>query len=317
MITVDLAPRMSSTIRWAPSPVLETLGWLCLTRDGGTDPTYGAPDERARELLDCPDVALVAELLPHGDGPTPDFLVPVPADGPAAAVATAQLDEIRRTDHAIAAVQVWEDLGDRELSTNVSCALRDGTLPARAARGLKSFWENGVAGIWPTAQEALQAEIERCTQLVESGGISAALGAVHDRLSYDDLLQLSSDGPAPETPSELLVIPTALYGPTRLAMRLWGTQPFVAYPVGVAATRSASLAELRRLLGPTRALILRKLTSARTTTELSGELRLAAATVSYHVKVLQRAGLLERSRDRHSVLYELSPTGRQLLTGTP
>nr|WP_246336881.1 winged helix-turn-helix domain-containing protein [Flexivirga oryzae] len=100
-------------------------------------------------------------------------------------------------------------------------------------------------------------------------------------------------------------------------MRLWGTQPFVAYPVGVAATRSASLAELRRLLGPTRALILRKLTSARTTTELSGELRLAAATVSYHVKVLQRAGLLERSRDRHSVLYELSPTGRQLLTGTP
>lgn len=317
MITVDLAPRMSSTIRWAPSPILETLGWLCLTRDKGTDPTYGAPDARARELLACPDVALVAELLPEGDGPTPDFLVPTPADGPAARVATAQLDEIRRTDHAVAAVQVWQDLGDRELSSNLSCALREGTLPARAARGLKSFWENGVAGVWRAAEQALLAEIERCTQLVESGGISAALGAVHDRLLCEDLF-LPSGGPAAEVlPPELLIIPTALYGPSRLAMRLWGSHPFVAYPIGAAAAHSASLAELRRLLGPTRAVILRNLTSARTTTELSGELRLAAATVSYHVKVLQRAGLLERSRDRHSVLYELSPTGRQLLTGMP
>lgn len=317
MITVDLA-RTDGRVRWAASPVLETLGWLRLARDEEIDPTYGAPGRHARELLRCPDVALAAELLPHDDDPTPDFLAPSPGDGPATGVADAQLAAIARTDHTTATVQVREGLGGRELSAAASSALRDGTLPARAARGLRSFWEQAVVDVWAAAEAALRAEIDRCTQLVESGGIGAALSALHGRLPYDAALHASVDRTADAASSpELLVIPTALFGPTRLAMRLEGPDPFIAYPIGDAGTPSGSITELRRLLGPTRAAILRKLTSARTTTQLSSELRLAAATVSYHVKVLQRAGLLERSRHRHSVFYELSPTGRQLLTGIP
>lgn len=318
MITVDLGARLASTVRWRPSPVLETLGWLRLTRDGGTDPAYGAPDARARDLLADPDVALAAELLPHADGPTPDFLAPAPPDGTPAGAAKDQFGQIRATDHAIAAVQVWEGLGDRQLSPNASSALRAGTLCTRAARGLESFWSSGMTGVWDAAETALRAEIDQCTRLLDSGGISAALGAVHDRLSADGALELRADGaPAGPSPSELVIIPTALYGPTRIAVRLWGEHPFITYPIGTTATHPASNTELRRLLGPTRAAILRHLASARSTTELSGELELAAATISYHVKVLQRAGLLVRSRDRHSVLYELSPTGRRLLTGLP
>ncbi|GGB47965.1 hypothetical protein GCM10011492_43970 [Flexivirga endophytica] len=318
MITVDLSAGAPVNVRWAISPVLEALGWLRLTRDEATDPTYGAPTRAARELLDRPDVALVAQLLPPRDEPTPDFLAPPPPEVSSADVVTAQLEEVRGTDHARAAVEVWEAFGDRALPPIVVAALREGDLPARAAHGLELFWTGGMPDVFDTAQAALRAEIDRCTRLAETGGIGAALNAVHERLSSEDgapgLCDRCTDLGAGE--SALVVIPTALYGP-RLAMRLEGQQPFVAYPIGVASEPVNPVTGLRRLLGPTRAAILRHLSSARTTTELSEELQLATATVSYHVKVMQRAGLLERSRHRHNVFYELSPTGRQLLSSIP
>lgn len=322
MITVDLSAHTPASIEWAVSPVLETLGWLRLARDGATDPTYGEPAPAARELLTRPDVALVAELLPSGDGPTPDFLAPAPSAATSGATsaraAESQLAEIGSTDHAQAAVEVREAASDRDLPENVTAALHDGTLPARAAHGLAMFWEQGMPDVFEVAEAALRAEIDRCEQLVDGGGIGAVLNAVQEHLSRaDEPLRACEHCAEPESAiSELLVIPTALYGP-RLTMRLRGERPYVAYPIGPASPPPDSITGLRRLLGPTRAAILRRLSSARTTTELSEDLHLATATVSYHVKVMQRAGLLERSRQRHNVFYELSPTGRQLLSTIP
>ncbi|HWC24244.1 MAG TPA: winged helix-turn-helix domain-containing protein [Flexivirga sp.] len=316
MITVDLSVHTPATIRWALSPVLETLGWLRLARDGASDPTYGAPARATKQLLSRPDVALVCELLPSGGGPTPDFLAPAPPAATSTRAAESQLAEIDNTDHAQAAVEVWAASGDRPLSKNITAALRDGTLPARAARGLATFWEEGMAEVFGLAETALRAEISRCEQLADSGGIGAVLNAIQEQLSWGDEPANACEHRT-DTESgmpELLVIPTALYGP-RLTMRLQGTRPYVAYPIDATPAPTDPITGLRRLIGPTRAAILRHLSSARTTTELSEELRLAAATVSYHVKVMQRAGLLERSRQRHNVFYELSPTGRQLLAG--
>lgn len=317
MITVDLSVHTSATIEWAVSPVLETLGWLRLTRDGGTDPIYGRPDRIAKDYLSRPDVALVADLLPVEDGPTPDFLAPAPPDTTSGCAAVAQLAEVGDTDHAQAAMEVWEAFGDRPLRESVATALRDGTLPARAAHGLAMFWELAMPEVFERAETALRAEIERCEQLVDGGGIGAVLGAVQEQLSWgDDAPGTCVNAEADTGMSHLLVIPTALHGP-RLTMRLRGERPYVAYPINTTPASADSLSGLRRLLGPTRAAILRHLSSARTTTELSEELRLAAGTVSYHVKVMQRAGLLERSRRRHSVFYALTPTGRRLLSSIP
>lgn len=315
MITVDLSVQTPATIEWAVSPVLETLGWLRLTRDDGTDPTYGKPARAARECLSRPDVALVAELLPSGDGPTPDFLAPAPPAATSAGASASQLAEISDTDHAQAAIEIWEAFGERQVPEKVTTALHDGTLPARAAHGLAMFWELAMPEVFEPAEKALRAEIERGEQLADGGGIGAVLNAVQEQLSWgDDPPDACADldGSEPSMP-ELVVIPTALYGP-RLTMRLRGERPYVAYPIETPTAPAESISGLRRLLGPTRAAILRHLSSARTTTELSEELRLAAGTVSYHVKVMQRAGLLERSRQRHSVFYALSPTGRQLLS---
>ncbi|WP_446667071.1 ArsR/SmtB family transcription factor [Flexivirga sp. B27] len=315
MITIELEAPTVTSIRWSVSPAMETLGWLQLTRDNAIDASYGAPTQEARELTGCPDVALAAALLPTDSGePTADFLAPVPPAGSQCRTAELQFEQIRGTDPAHAATQLREAAGDRDLAPEVAAALEDGSLPARVADGLETFWQHGMSEVFTRAEAALRVEIDRCAQLVD-GGLGAVLNIVHGRLSQHGIAPGADDQLHVQAP-ELVVIPTALHG-ARLAMRPWGSQPFVAYPISTPSEATDTLTGMRRLLGPTRAAILRQLSSARTTTELSGELRLAAATVSYHVKVMQRAGLLERSRRRHNVFYELSPTGRQLLASLP
>ncbi|MEU3216309.1 helix-turn-helix domain-containing protein [Streptomyces sp. NPDC006971] len=68
-----------------------------------------------------------------------------------------------------------------------------------------------------------------------------------------------------------------------------------------------------RLLGQSRAALLNDLDAARTTGELAARNNLAPATVSYHLGVLHRSGLVLRERDRHVVRYRRSAEGDTLL----
>ena len=67
------------------------------------------------------------------------------------------------------------------------------------------------------------------------------------------------------------------------------------------------------LVGASRAGLLRDLLLPRATTELSSRHRLSAATVSYHLGVLLRAGLVTRRREGHFVRYRCSEEGLVLL----
>ncbi|MGW2811221.1 ArsR/SmtB family transcription factor [Streptomyces sp. NPDC001450] len=58
------------------------------------------------------------------------------------------------------------------------------------------------------------------------------------------------------------------------------------------------------LLGVTRAKLLSDLEIPRTTTELCERHFLAASSVSYHLGILHRSGLVTRTRVRHRVLYQ-------------
>jgi DNA-binding MarR family transcriptional regulator len=70
---------------------------------------------------------------------------------------------------------------------------------------------------------------------------------------------------------------------------------------------------LELLLGHGRAAVLRALTEPATTTELARRLSYAPSTVSAHLDVLARAGILERHRVRRSVFYVLNETGQSLV----
>lgn len=93
--------------------------------------------------------------------------------------------------------------------------------------------------------------------------------------------------------------------------------PMLAYPA-VPGPKSRSAADeppapAPDLLGATRARLLADLDLPRTTLELGERHFLAVSTVSYHLGILHRSGLVTRVRDRNRVLYQHSSRAAALL----
>ncbi|MEW2490931.1 winged helix-turn-helix domain-containing protein [Streptomyces sp. NPDC048411] len=74
---------------------------------------------------------------------------------------------------------------------------------------------------------------------------------------------------------------------------------------------AAPSAEMAQLLGPTRAGLLAELAQP-ASTQLAARHFLSPATVSYHLGVLHRAGLIARARSGRSVLYRRTSEGSRL-----
>jgi DNA-binding transcriptional ArsR family regulator len=72
----------------------------------------------------------------------------------------------------------------------------------------------------------------------------------------------------------------------------------------IPSSSAPSRPQLDELIGPTRALLLAELATPRSTSELAELLHLSPGTVSYHLQVLHRAGLLHRTRRSRHVLYQ-------------
>ncbi|TQE31476.1 ArsR family transcriptional regulator [Streptomyces ipomoeae] len=111
-------------------------------------------------------------------------------------------------------------------------------------------------------------------------------------------------------PSLVAAGPGVAVDPTRGGRR----PPMPAYPVRDTAIAksiapAAPSAEMARLLGPTRAGLLAALARPASTAQLAARHFLSAATVSYHLGVLHRAGLVARARSGRSVLYRRTAEG--------
>lgn len=109
---------------------------------------------------------------------------------------------------------------------------------------------------------------------------------------------------------------TVLVGRTELAAER-PDMPQLVYParsVGAlwSLPTSAPTLSTVELIGATRAAILAELASPRCTQELAHQLTLAPATVSFHLGVLHRSGLIRRWRSGARVWYETTDLGRRL-----
>ena len=95
-------------------------------------------------------------------------------------------------------------------------------------------------------------------------------------------------------------MPVAIGYPAWGAATLWLQEP--EQPAG----------SLEQLMGSTRSRILGTATVPVSTTDLAAQLDLPKPTVSGHLKVLERAGLLSQFRRGRFVYYQLSPAGMAL-----
>ncbi|WP_238334745.1 winged helix-turn-helix domain-containing protein [Kribbella amoyensis] len=97
-----------------------------------------------------------------------------------------------------------------------------------------------------------------------------------------------------------------------------GYRPMLIYPtVQLSADprrRLATADPLIDLVGRTRATVIRSLTLAATTSELSRRLEISPASASEHCTVLRSAGLISTHRQRGAALHTLTPLALQLIS---
>ncbi|MFF8366886.1 ArsR/SmtB family transcription factor [Rhodococcus erythropolis] len=325
-LTVDAAGLARS--RFAVSPLHEVVATLL---PWGLQP---APDAdpwvaRARRVLRRARLPLLSELALDGPGYVPDFLNPYPS-GPSPTVEE-ELERVRSTPpervlselEALRVGRPRNGLAGSHLPEGVRRAMaRGGAHVARqAADELRRYWELAFAPHWEAAKAVLDAEVGRCAGVLAGHGAARLFNSLHPDIEWvEGTLRVESRLRIALPVSMVVVVPSLVMPRPGVAVdptRDEDRPPMLIYPVRDKAVAGAVApavpsAEMARLLGSTRAGLLAALTQPASTAQLAARHFLSPATVSYHLGVLHRAGLVTRTRAGRSVLYRRTPEGTRL-----
>ncbi len=192
--------------------------------------------------------------------------------------------------------------------------------PSLRFEALYGSWDQ-LALRWPAIRRILDDELHQRAVELADRGIDAVLNDLHGGISWRDrVLRIDAAGVERifRDVAVLRVVPCVGAWPEAGAfVDRHGRAAIVYPPRGVAALWAPPMPSdhvwLGDLLGRSRARILTELAAPRTTSELAEELGLTAPTVSLHLTVLRRAGLLSRVRRGRAVVYRVNSSGEALL----
>lgn len=273
--------------------------------------------DRAGRTLRDHNLALLALL--GGGGPrgyAPDFLRPEPfafhtsPDTALHAVATASSERVRYEMTAALNGHAWDDSPGGGPPRLVLDALHRGEdhLARTAADQMDRFWQRVVAPHWPRLQAQLEEDVTARANMIARAGVTSAVTGISPNLAWREggldihigahELEISADAvifvPCPFTIR-------ASFGAGEPEGTPDPRTPLICYP----ALTTGGSPLTGELIGETRARLLAELTQPRTTSEIAARLHLSRSTVSYHLQILHRAGLLHRTRESLHVLYQL------------
>jgi DNA-binding transcriptional ArsR family regulator len=313
-------------VRFAASPLWETMAALRVLTEPHRQPYHLPWLEAVRPELNQLELEPLLALAPRR-GWTPDFLSPAPA-GPGPDI-TEQLAQVRATPREKVAYEVERSLTERYGQPVPDGAWRllddPAATRARLAGLLEDSWRLLIAPHWPRLRDLLQADVRYRTQLLADYGLERVLGDLHPRARWTGraiVIEPVVPRPAPAGRyrlggTGLLLMPSVFAWPDVLAVIEAPAQPALTYPArGIAElwqpTPTGQSAALADLLGRTRAALLESLAEPASTHTLARRHEVAASTVSEHLSVLHRAGLVTRRRYRHTVIYQQAPLGAEL-----
>jgi DNA-binding transcriptional ArsR family regulator len=265
------------------------------------------------------ETELDAVLALHSRYHGPGFLA-APPKGLAQGIAD-DLATVRATPVTLARREVHACLERRPATdARVAEVLRSRDVVGRLAATLERAWRELLAADWPRLRAICERDVlHRAAELGRAGWAAAFEGLPHVRWRAGgiDVARISSAATVRLHGSGLMLIPSVFVWPGMAAFIEDPWPRAIIYPArGVGALWEqkgpTAPAALAGLLGRSRARLLAALESPASTTQLAKTLDLAAGAVGDHLRILLRAGLLERSRAGRSVLYRRTPLGDAL-----
>lgn len=325
MLRLELDGETIANTRFAISPTFAMVESLCHLRKESRPRSPIAA--QARQAVSDHKLGLLDALFTGLWDYVPDFITPQP---------TAPEPTVDDELHAIATTPArrlrWElallsggpaRLHAHPAVSSIRAALETGeqSFADRLASEIEQYWHALLASEWATHRARMQNDIEaRSASTAQSA--TETLSALHPALRphTDRQLHLLSHMSA-EVPAtgRLTLIPMTFALPKPLLVADLTPAPdsrhtMLGYPV-ITVPGTATTPALPTLLGATRARILSDLQTPRSTTELGQRHYLTPATVSYHLGILHRAGLVTRTRSGYHVLYQQTERGAVLLAG--
>ncbi|WP_246101147.1 ArsR/SmtB family transcription factor [Streptomyces cyaneus] len=192
----------------------------------------------------------------------------------------------------------------------------------------RRFSSAAIAPFWGRIRNYLELEREERGRAILSGGVDSVLNELHPSISWRaPLLQVDNEqeGRSADLLGEGLVIAPSLFAPAPMVLDTeTGGQgaPVLVYNVPPTTDSAAGLwqqqeedrtAALSELLGHTRANVLQSLRSPVSIGEISRRLDLSHPSVSKHLAVLRRSGLVAVERRDNRMLHRLTHLGEAVL----
>ncbi|MFI0373611.1 ArsR/SmtB family transcription factor [Actinomadura sp. 1N219] len=326
-IEVDQADLAAS--RFGIAPLLETLNALGLAAGRVPAGPLGPWVERARPryLPISGDPAIrTLTFLRRRAGYMADFISPPPAR-PNLTIAE-QLATMRATPLDQAREEIARNLvGLPAPDAVVRDVLDAPDMVERLATALETAWHALLEPDWPVLRSIVERDIvHRAGRLAAYGWAEALDGLTRQVRWRDGVIEVDILGGGDATRrlggAGLMFVPV-VFSELGLAVEQNWPYTLMYRARGVAAlwegraprSPEAGPDALAKLLGRTRADLLRLLAEPATTTWLSARLRMSIGGIGDHLAVLYASGLVTRERSGRSVLYRRTAVG-DMLVGT-
>lgn len=316
MIRIELNDGGLAHTRLALSPLWEAVASICVLHKHEPELEYAEWIVRTRHVLKGVDLGPVTDPF-GGTKYVPDFMAPIP-DEPTASIDD-ELERVRATEFDVVRLDIADAYGDEPPPPWDAFLTRPREMLDRLADGLYAYWEAAMADDWPRLRSMLEGDVLSRARALAMSGPEAVLEELHPRVRWrNPVIELDKPFDLHLEGRTLVLIPLVFAGGVLFANHKIGGAIGLGYQARGTAELSAPPPEpddprLDLLLGAGRATVMRALVQPATTTELAQRLSYAPSTVSAHLDVLARAGLVDRHRVRRSVFYGLNETGRSLV----
>jgi DNA-binding transcriptional ArsR family regulator len=319
MSELRLAPGDLTRLRFAYSPLSEAINSLHMLHSGQVHPLHCRWAETARKQLRDLDTTLLRAIVPPGGA----VLTP-PLDLNGANTIKHELQLLADWPPSLLRAELETLWQGHPMPAAARQVIADGPAGVRrVAMALGTYWNAAIAPHWDQMRAVLDADIAYRAQQVTLGGISALLNDLHPRLQLRQSVIFINQTCNRDYDLEgkgLLLIPSVFAGshlmfdPGSL-----GLPSMVYRPRGLGTvwennrTTPAAGDPLSAFIGHARTAILRNTELPRTTTDLARELRLSSATISVHLSILKRCGMVSSWRSGRRVLYQRTPLASSIL----